>query len=533
MSLLYTNDQITQFADRQGCTVEKFKERWIIVNNGSCFIHGPSGYRAPVKNTLDLAMSLKKHLAPVPPSKDSPAGIDWEISIGAGSKEKTTERIITEYGSLATKHIMRTDIANSYYDAPNETFYEHVCQLRKLEPIFDPQVDHWMRLLGGKYPETLLDWVATCPDLTRPSPAIYLHAGKDTGKNMFADGIARLWGQSSTPLSSAIGDFNSAVIDCPLVFADEEIPKGVTSGWIRDFVGSLNRQIKRKNIAEAKLLGAIRLVIAANNPNILKFDREDFSVEDIAAIAARILYFECSPEAAKFLKKLGGFEGTTDWVYQDRIAKHAMWLHHNRSVKRGPRFLVEGGIDIVHRNLATNGAARDRTVEWVCRAMLEKWSEQNPGIRFGGGELYVNASFVQQKWESMLGEQRIPSLKKIGQAFKPLAIGERRLPIGSDRVNGRNRRVDFYRLDPQFVYDSASSLQIGTEEDFRALINRPVLIDDEGDSGNGSGSPEMPITIVHGPSNGFSHTNVLAFNPFNSENPAAPSLFDRLTIDPK
>lgn len=528
MSLLYTPEQIAGFAAAQGCTIEKFKERWIVVYNGACFIYGPRGYRPPVKNSLDLAIALRKHLAPVPGSDKSPAGIDWEISIGSGSKEKSTERIITEYGSLATHHVMRTDIAESYYDAASETFYERVCPMRSLEPVFDERVDKWMRLLGGKDPEALLDWVATSPDLDRPSPAVYLHAGKDAGKTMFANGIARLWGEAPTPLASAVGNFNAAIVDCPLVFADEEIPRGVTSGFVRDFVGALSRQIKRKNMAESTHLGALRLVIAANNPDILKFDREDFSVEDISAVAARILYFKCDPGAAEYLTSLGGFQGTSDWIKGDIIARHALWLRQNRQVKKGPRFLIEGGVDIVHRNLATSGNTRNRTVEWICRAMLEKWMEPNPGIRFGGGELYVNASFAQKKWEELLGDNRVPSLKQIGQAFRPLTTKdcpERRFAVGSERVDGKYRRADFYRIDPQFVYDSASSLQIGTEETFRTLINRPVLLDDE----DGGAAPAAPS---NGHTNGSGHTDnsVLSFNPFSSSSSSVPgrSLFDQL-----
>lgn len=523
--MTYPPEQIAFFAEQQKCSVERFKERWIIVSNGACFIHGVNGYRPPVKHSLDLAISLRKHLAPVPSSKVSPAGIDWEVPLGSGTKEKTVEKIITEYGSVAARHILCTDIEYSFYDASTETFYERVCRLRPLEPTFDEQVDTWLRYLGGDNPETLLDWVATCPDLSRPTAAVYLHAGKDAGKTMFANGIARLWGESATPLASAVSSFNSAVVDCPLIFADEEIPRGVSSGFIRDFVSARARQIRRKNMTETTQKGTIRLVIAANGPDILKFDREDLNVDDIEAVAARILYFKCSPEAAKYLKKLGGNEGTADWVDGDRIAKHALWLRQNREAKRGTRFLVEGGVDVTHRNsIATSGGqTRSRAVEWICRAMLEDWMEPNPGIRFGGGELYINASFVQQNWEKLLGDNRPPSLQQISKAFKPLTVKdqqEKRFDIGLKRPDGKCRRADFYRIDPQYVYDNASTLQIGTEETFRGLINRPAALDG-GDGGgspsNGNGAAPQPAATVLPLSNPY-------FNP-----PASgTSLFDLL-----
>lgn len=523
MSALYTAEEITSFAAKQKCTVEEFKKRWIILHNGACHIYGPNGYNAPIKNQLDIVIAIRNWLAPVPPSAKSKAGIDWTIPWGQGEKDKSLEKLITEYGSLATRHVLSTAIEHSYYDDVTETFYERICPLRKLDAIYDEQVDHWMRLLGGKDPETFLDWAATLPDLTRPSCAAYLHAPKDCGKTMLANGASRLWGHMPTPFASAISAFNSAILNCPFVFADEEMPPDVTSGTVRDFISGLQRPIKRKGKDEGSMLGAVRLMLAANNADMLKFSREDFEKEDIAAVGARILYFRCDPEAAAYLQSLGGFEGTADWVQGDRIAKHIHWLAQNRQVKKGTRFLIEGGVDVIHRNLATSGNSRDRAVEWICRAMLENWPAANPGIRFGGGELFVNALFVQQSWTQILGDQRIPSLVRIGKTFRPIAIGERRLSIGP-KIRNDQRRADFYRIDPQFVYDNAARLQIGTEEEFRGLIDRALPADDQGSNGSngGNGATIIPIN-GHG---SFPQNGEIDF--FSSEDPLGKSLFDRL-----
>lgn len=517
--MFYTESEIARFAAMQKCSVAEFKTRWVIVNNGACWIFGPSGYRPAVKNALDLAIALKKFLAPVPPSSLSPAGIDWEYTVGAGTKEKTNERIITEYGSLAINHVLDMSIEESRYDVKTETFYERVCPLRKLEPVYDEQVDTWLRYLGGKNAETLLNWCATCLDLSRPSCAIYVHGSKGCGKNMLAEGIARLWGTAPTPIDSLTGNFNSAIVNCPVIFADEEIPKGVTSGFLRSLCGRTSHAFKRKQAHESSVNGCVRLIIAANNPDLLNFSKEDFSVDDINAVAARILYFKCDSQAADYLTSLGGFEGTKDWINADRIAKHMLWLNTTRDVKKGSRFMVEGGLDIVHRNLATNGATRERTVEWICRAMIEFWAEKNPGIRFGGGELFVNASFVQQKWDQILKDPHIPSLKKIGQAFKPLSTGERRLKI--DGARGEARRADFYKIDPQFIYDSVSLMQIGDEAEFRQLINRPAIVQDDADV--------TPVGAQNGANVSLMTSGVV--NLFDNVGSEGRSLFDDVPAD--
>jgi hypothetical protein len=138
--------------------------------------------------------------------------------------------------------------------------------------------------------------------------------------------------------------------------------------------------------------------------------------------------------------------------------------------------------------------------------MLERWAEPNPGIRFGGGELYVNASFVQKTWEQLLSDNRPPSLKQIGGAFKPLTLrnpSEKRFAVGS---GPDKRRADFYRINPQYVYDSASTLQIGEEEAFRALVNRPALLDDPISNDAAPGTSPSPSSAGE----------VLPFDPFRS-----------------
>lgn len=499
---LYTDAEIAAFAAEQGCTVEEFRKRWVIVHGGACFVYGARGYRPAVKNQLDISLALKKHLAPVPPSSKSAAGIDWTYPIGAGEKDKTTDRFIVEYGSLATHYVLSTSIERSYYDATTETFYERVCPLRKLEPTYDEQVDSWLRLLGGSNAEALLDWVATCPDLSQPNCAVYLYASKDCGKTLFANGMSGLWGHAPSTMTSAVSSFNSTLLLNPLIFADEEFPRGVTSGFIREFVAALSRPLRRKNMPEATLLGAIRLVMAANNSEMLKFDREDFSPEDVDAVASRILYVKSNPQAADYLKSVGGFDATAQWLKESRIARHALWLHFNREVKKGSRFAIESESENgeIRSNIVTNGMMRERVVEWICKALLETWMEPNPGIRFGGGELYVNVSFVHQKWEQLLADKNAPSLKKIGQIFRLLSRGERRFKIGAD---GR-RRADFYRIDVGHIYKNINALQLGTEEHFRALINRPIAMEDDGSPTGGA----PPATDgAAGPSIPGGHTN--------------------------
>lgn len=485
----YTAQQIESFARAQNCTVNAFKERWIITINGAHFIHGSNGY-LPAIRTCDLGASIRRDLSHAPLEKDSEAGID--LIVPGTMKLKSPEAVLREYATVARRLVSSMSIDHSYYDATSQTFYERVCPLRPLTPEYNENIDQWLYLLGGgdeneKNANHFLDWVATATDLKRVTCALYLHAAKDYGKTLFANGIARLWGEMPTEFDSTIGSFNSAILNNPLILADEYLPRNVTSGFIRKFVGSYNRSLKRKGMPESDLLGAVRLIIAANNDNLLRFDDEDFSPDDVTAIAARILYIKCSPKAVDFIKELNGFEGTKDWINGDKIAKHALWLRDNRPVQSGRRFLIEGGVDMLHRRLASNGNIRELAIEWTCRAILRKWvTSKFPGIRFGNGEVYVNASFVQDTWESVTQQKQIPSLIKISRAFKPLCDGkDKRLKIID--AHGE-RRADFYKIDVSHIYEHCAS--VTTIEKMKEIIEKETKIDDDTDgsppTGNGN-----------------------------------------------
>jgi hypothetical protein len=472
----YTDEEITTFTTQQGCSVRDFKKRWIIQKDGSYFIHGKNGYLPPIKS-IDLMVSAQRDLAQVPSPNKSEAGIQWDVPSGNGSKPKSTEAFLLDY-STAARHLNASmSIPRSYYDEKTQTFYERVCPLRALVPKYDEQVHTWLTYLGGPDAEKLFDWIATATDLSRVTCALYLHAGKDYGKTLFANGMARLWGEMPTELKSLASDFNSAILNSPLVFADEEMPEDVTSGFLRTTVGSTNRPLRRKGMPEAGLAGAVRLIIAANNETLLDNFKEDFTADDINAIAARILYIRCDPRAAEYLAELGGRSGTEGWLEGgDKIAAHALWLRDNRAVTPGSRFLVEGTIGPLHRRLATQGGTRSLVIEWICGALLTKWVEKDPGIRFGGGALYINASFVKTTWTKLTGDLRVPSLNRIGRSLRPISIGERRMKFD-------NRRADFYKINTEYVYDNAGSLQIGTVDDYKRLIDKPAawldLIDGE------------------------------------------------------
>jgi hypothetical protein len=402
-----------------------------------------------------------------------PGSIQWQR---AGRDDErvdlTPGEMLTNHGTVARRVVASMAVSHSFYEPVSETFYERVNPERKIVPKYDPIIHQWLIYLGG---ETLLDWIATAPRLDRATCAVYLYGIKGTGKTLFALGIARIWSDAPTAMSGVVGAFNSAIADCPVIFADEELPEGMTSGFFRQFIGCSAHPLRRKHIADATIHGHFRTIIAANEPDLIKFDKEDLTRESIDAIAARICYIKTDPKAAAYLKEIGGATATEKWVDGDAIAAHALWIRENRKVTPGPRFLVEGRVDDVRRLIAAHGNLRGSVVEWVARGMLRSsWGhrsmgKQTPGIQCGGGYIYVNSSFVRDTWKDVMGEDRPPALNRIGPALralvKPDAKGriERRLPY-------EDHRADFFSIDPEHVYDAARRFQLATPERLRAIV---------------------------------------------------------------
>lgn len=503
---IFTAAELEQIAASQNCDLTTLKHRLIIQKANGYYVIGPEGEYGTMKIKAELDVSLPRDLARVPSASPPGSGqivpdgrIVWDKKKGDSTEPKTVDDLRKDYCTVASKIVASMSIRHSYYDPEKEIFYERVCPMRRdIVPREDPEIDEWLTLLGGKNSEKLKDWVAVAPVLDKPVCSIYVDGPKDAGKTMLAAGVSRIWSEAPTEFESAHGAFNSAITDNPLIFADEELPYRMTSGFLRKFIGQGTHPLRRKNMPEAKLLGYFRLIIAANNPDLLQFEDEHFSRNDIEAIAARILYIKCDRAASEYLRSRGGYKWTKDWVSGDRIAAHALWLHKTREVVPGSRFLVQGEVTDVHRLIATHGSVRGLVIEWVCKALLKKWvlSTGPLGIQFGGGRIYVNTSFVKDTWDDVLDDDRVPSLSKIGRALKPLTIpdpdgkSERRLPISDGRA-------DFYSIDPQHVYDASKRLQIATEETFKKLIEAKRAYVDLVDAPDSAPSPPPGAAPVH------------------------------------
>lgn len=471
----YTPEELAEFAEQQNCSVEDFEKRWIIMSGPAYYVFCNGRYLSPILRS-DLDVSLPRDLAKAPIHFDTPNG--------NSTRKKSVPELLGDYATVARHIAADMTLKRSYYDPSTQTFHEAVCPTRPIVPKYDEQIDRWMRLLGGEQTDKLLDWVATYTDLRRQTCALYLDGPKGQGKTMLAEGLARVWGATPSRLDDVLGNFNSTLINCPLIFVDEKMPseklRKLSSGDLRELVGSSGRTLKRKYLPDVPLSGAIRLILAANNSKLLNFE-EDLEPSDLEAIAERFLHVKTCEGAGGYLRSIGGRSGTDGWVHGDRIAAHALWLGENRKVTPGARFFVEGEITELHRHLATSGTGRSLVLEFLLRVLMQADTpalklpvQERRGIQIGEGKLLITSAFVQSHWSTVMTAQpRPPSLRFIGNVLAGISHGLQvritEAPQGGKAERRRHRCHDV-RLD--MLEHAVETLQVGDWELIQTRILR-------------------------------------------------------------
>lgn len=486
----YTPEELEAFAAQQGCTVNDFRERWIIQKGSGFWVYVNGQYQLPVTES-ELQTCIHRDLAPADGVK---GGISlWTLDSKGNRRRKTPREILNDYATVARKFEASLHAQTSYYIADDQRFVEAVSPVRPIEPVFHPEIDAWLRALGGAQADKVLDWVASATRLDRQCCALFLFGAAGTGKTMLAHGLARLWTTGGpTELKRVLGDWSADLARCPLVLADEQIPdmgRGRTSADLRELVGSSSHVLTRKYLANVDLVGAVRLVLAANNFSMLALN-EILGVEDIEAVAGRFLFVKVNETARHYLESVT----TRGWVDGDLIAQHALWLRDNRPVNSGRRFLVEGQQNSWTRLLAVQGAVPGMVAEWLARCLADKAQKSGPrqrgSVLIAQGQYYVGSQALLDFWELYVKNQRQPHSQAIFSALGNLA-----------RRKVRYANTRYWEIDTDTLIAWADEHLIGSEEELRAALAVPSAIPPGGGSepvedSEGMGGTETVATIT-------------------------------------
>lgn len=427
----YSESELDAICAELGCDRTQLTYRWVLQKSGSYYLLVNGEYRGPYSKE-DVVAAASRDLSPA-----SSAGVELVVVSKDGAQApKSSQMLVLQYGEVLDQVIIDMTAKKTRYDAVTRTLYEAGSPLRDLTPAYDAQVNEWIGLLAKNKAHQLNSWLAALTWLDRPAVAVFLTGAGGAGKSLFAEGCARLWTTNqATTLASVMSQFNDGFTQCPLCFADESLPtyyngKNRTED-IRQFIQARTRPLARKYLPLATALGAARLVIAANNDQILKLSA-DLNENDIKAITDRFLHIPVGERAVDFLKSLS--DGGSSFVTEDRLARHSLWLRDNYEWVPSGRFLISASDDELYKNLVNTVGLRSQVLGWIV-AWLMSGDSHIPDVRIIDGEVYITSSTIEQNWTTFSKNLRVPDVGLLGKVLRNLSTRQVKQPGKRGRYN--------------------------------------------------------------------------------------------------
>lgn len=469
----YTPEELQSFYDDAECNSQQFKKRWIIHSCGTYYIFFNGSYLPPITEK-DLLNACDTFLAPA-----ITAGVSTEAVRSRGNvTAKSITELTIDYGSPCFTIEADLTVQKSKYNEKIKTFIEATAPRRNIQPKYDPLVEKYIELLAGEQEGQLKDFMASITDLSRPSVALYLHSDAGYGKSLLFDGLARIWGQGAPPkLGQAMGEgFNETLSRCPLIVADEVMPstfrKNGNTGELREFIQAETRQLRRKFKLEMQLKGCIRLILAANNADLLG-THEDLSQEDINAIAGRFLYINCNnKEVKEFLEGLG-WDTVASFIKDDRIAAYALWLVENRVIENKSRFIIDTTNSQFHRRMAIGTGLPSNICHWLVSYLQSpaKVDAQSKGqVLVRDNEIYVTAKALNDYWTMYDTHTLPPTPSKTSKALIRICKKEKK----SIKINKEVLR--FWHVDFDNLVAWAEMNNYSTRDELLSLTSVNTIV---------------------------------------------------------
>jgi len=463
----HEKDFLERQADAIGCDPEEVRNHLILytTTGGSYFVWDEYDQSYSVQSTQQnqLLALLSQHCP--------------ELSRVASLDDTGASRLLQQYGT-AVSEVTYSYIADAFeYDPRLRTLRVPVLeQDPTLDATYHEEVHGWLEALFANRVEKGLDWLATMLRFDRMTCALYLHGPPNVGKSLLSAGICRLWRTSPADYTELSDDFQSALLDSPLVVAEEGMERNqfheTGSKLFRRVTGRSRQKIEKKFQDKADLEGSPRILITANDDDAVQTG-ESLQPNDIEALRQRIGYIHTNTDARDYLDEVSGEEPvqdlTTRWVEDGLIAEHILWLHEHRDVEIGDRFLVEGWESDLTTNLIFQFGAAPEILRFVTSALRDRSNSQAIHVDEEGVWVTIGkmADDYQRVVSGHLEEPRhgefIDVLKTLSNGKKkPMAIQE-----GSEQVDRW-----FWCLDAEDVARSADYFHTGVSSEIKKVIEK-------------------------------------------------------------
>lgn len=462
----YTFDELQQWKD-----IISTGHRWILQKDRSFYLFFHGGYKGPYSESEAHGAALREL------SAAASAGVDiYKTNKDGSSDFKSLRQLIAEYGTVAER--VSTDLRAQIitYDEQERTIVEAPCPLRKLEPKYDPDVDQWMyQLAGDKYYDDLKTWFALLPNLHIVRSALALIGKHSVGKSLTALSGSGLWTKDGPcMLEQALADFNDSILRCPLIFADEHLPKdyrGTTpTEQLRVFIQSTERPLKRKHMPNSKCLGVTPLLIAAHDLEVLR-PSESISNNEVEGSVMRFLIIPARVEAAHFLANLRPTTHQRGWIDNDIVARHIWWLVYNHKHESKGRFYFAPSNPEHAMWFATSGGSKSALLRWLVSFLANrKRFESDPNslmhVRVHKGHLYVNIGGVLACWDRYIGNEKCPNAGLLSRLLAEISYPERQ-----QLKDGKGKTVNYRVVISDYLYTWAKNTDLLDAEELAKQLS--------------------------------------------------------------
>jgi hypothetical protein len=316
--------------------------------------------------------------------------------------------------------------------------------VREGRAVYSERCDQLLRLLGG---EILLDWIATAPQLQRPTSAVQLRGPPGVGKGLFTAAMA-CWLGGRVDYQDATGDANAGLAHAPLVVLDEGVGDSRPDEF-RKITGGRDLRIRMLYRMPEELIGCPRMLITSNEHDPLRLGREDLSSDSQHALGQRIIVLEANPGAAALLASWGGWQATDGWAEPEgELVRHFRWLAETRgpAVVPGNRFVVQGDSSAwvatahLRRGVGADVLAAYRAYQddAELRKRCESRDDPDPFLVIDG-QVGISAGALQRCWRTLIGpHEKVPASQHLARALKNLS-GQKQ-PTRSGREGDRGPR---------------------------------------------------------------------------------------------
>lgn len=485
----YSKDEIKEFVEEAGLDKHAMFDQWV-VRYGKFFYFFVGGrYTRPYAEG-EAANAARQDLAP--------SNLNLFREGQNGPVPLSMGEIVDRYGTIANKIEIDLTAQFSHYIGKTKTLVEAPRNVLRMDivPTFHECVDDWLSSLtdDDELRETMFDWYACVPLIEEPLCALCYHGKPQTGKSLAADGISRLWipGGSATPLADIADKWNSIMVEdgCPVMLADESLPQDFRgqprTDFLRRIVQARSQTLHRKFMPDATVKGCVRVIVAVNDLNKELVPRHsELTNADIAAINERLLCIEIKENNNKPIEVLRRIRRDPKlrnaFFKGDMIAEHVAWLHENREVTYGPRFLVEGMPNSeLEMELMTSSGLRSEICHFLARFLIETKDINKVSVKGtkpvvhqaldGSRSLLITAETVHNLWSKHIQDGARPAIGLIERALG--GISERK-----DKYNSATRKKEWYReIDLARVkYWTVSRGIVTSEEGFDDILGRHGL----------------------------------------------------------